>query len=304
MDEISKKEELEHFDSIKFLNYLLNYIANSSIHEMTLQQGTFSFFVLKKRAFNYAYNLPYGLYSGNLSSIEIDAAMKAFSALNYSQLIFNVGPDVFIDKNEALKISSELGFDLTSYACHIIDTSKPIQDIFEGFNTTRKKHIKRYQKAGVLKVFRTKDPIYFKEYFKLYESSAKRWGSDTTYSAGLIEGLYQIPGIYMWVAEYNGEMLSGMICFYHKNTVFDWLAASIINEDVKKLYPAVAVQYEVIRHAAENGYTSVNMGASNNLNGVSDFKDSWGAIEKKTYTFIKRKGIFALIKKIRNKLKN
>jgi lipid II:glycine glycyltransferase (peptidoglycan interpeptide bridge formation enzyme) len=110
-----------------------------------------------------------------------------------------------------------------------------------------------------------------------------------------------VPGIYIWVAEYEGEMLSGMICFYHKQSVFDWLAASIINDDVKKMYPAVAVQYEVIRHACENGYSFVNMGASKDLNGVSEFKDSWGANAQKTYTFIRRGGVFAAIKRIQGK---
>ena len=178
----------------------------------------------------------------------------------------------------------------------------PIEAIFEGFNATRKKHIKRYQKSAALNVFRTKDPRYFSAYFQLYEASAKRWGTSTTYSKELLTDLYKVPGIYMWVAEYEGEMLSGMICFYHQQSVFDWLAASIINDNVKKMYPAVAVQYEVIRHACENGYSFVNMGASKNLHGVSDFKDSWGATAQKTYTFVRRKGVFAAIKTIQGRL--
>jgi lipid II:glycine glycyltransferase (peptidoglycan interpeptide bridge formation enzyme) len=150
-------------------------------------------------------------------------------------------------------------------------------------------------------VFRTNDPVYFHTYYRLYEASAKRWGSSTTYSKELLSDLHKVPGIHMWVAEYEGTMLSGMICFYHENSVFDWLAASIINDDVKKWYPAVAVQYEVIRHASENGYSFVNMGASKDLNGVRDFKDSWGANAQKTYTFTRRRGLFAAIKRFQRK---
>jgi lipid II:glycine glycyltransferase (peptidoglycan interpeptide bridge formation enzyme) len=107
----------------------------------------------------------------------------------------------------------------------------------------------------------------------------------------------------MWVAEFEGKVISAMICIYHEDHVFDWLAASIINEDLKKLYAPVAVQFEVIRHAAENGLNYVNMGASVNLSGVSDFKDSWGASEHETFTFNKQSALFKVSKKIINNIK-
>jgi len=150
-----------------------------------------------------------------------------------------------------------------------------------------------------VKVFKTKEPIYFSRYFALYEDSVERWGTKTAYEKKFLERLHEVPGIYIWVAEKEGEVLSAMICIYSDNTVFDWLAASIINQDVKKLYAAAAVQFEVIKDAAERGLKQVNMGASKDLEGVSDFKDSWGAEEHETYTFVKKSGIFALLKKIR-----
>lgn len=69
------------------------------------------------------------------------------------------------------------------------------------------------------------------------------------------------------------------------------------------MYAPVAVQYEVIRNAAESGLKYVNMGASVNLAGVSDFKDSWGASEHKTYTFNKQARLFKIAKKIVTNLK-
>jgi hypothetical protein len=43
------------------------------------------------------------------------------------------------------------------------------------------------------------------------------------------------------------------------------------------------------------------MGASKDLNGVRDFKDSWGANAQKTYTFTRRRGLFAAIKRFQRK---
>ena len=113
--------------------------------------------------------------------------------------------------------------------------------------------------------------------------------------------------MYMWVAELNGELISAMICIYYKDYVFDWLAASIITEENKKLYAPVAVQYEVIADAVECGYKYVNMGASKNLGGVSDFKDSWGAKEEITLTLRKQSSSLRLLKKMKgviNKIRN
>jgi lipid II:glycine glycyltransferase (peptidoglycan interpeptide bridge formation enzyme) len=294
--------EIAYFNSEIFLNYVSSFIKDSNVI-ISKSDTNMLLFNRKKRGFNYIYNFPFGLYPEKLSMMEIESTFNALIQNNFSQFTVNIGPEILRDKNEAESIALKYGCNFTQYNCHLIDTSRPIDDIFNGFSSTRKKHIKRYQKAGLLNVFRTKEAKYFQDYFMLYENSAERWGSNTAYSKELIAGLYQIPGVYVWVAELDGKMLSAMICFYHKESIFDWLAASIINDDVKKLYAAVAVQYEVIRHASEIGFSFVNMGASENLNGVSDFKDSWGAVEKKTYTFIKRKGIFALIKNFKDKLK-
>ncbi len=300
---MSDTNEIAVFDSEIFLNYVSNFNKDASVISLKNTDINIPLFKLKKRGLTYYYNFPFGLYPEKLNTIEIEATFNEINQNHFSQFTYNIGPDIIKNKNEAERLALRYGFNFTAYNCHIIDTSRPIADVFNEFNSTRKKHIKRYQKARLLNVFQTKEAKYFKEYFSLYEKSAARWGSNTAYSKELIAGLYQVPGVYIWVAELNGRILSAMICFYHKESVFDWLAASIIDDDVKKLYAAVAVQYEVIRHASENNFSYVNMGASLNLEGVSDFKDSWGAVEKKTYTFSKRKGIFALIKKFKDKLK-
>jgi lipid II:glycine glycyltransferase (peptidoglycan interpeptide bridge formation enzyme) len=300
MDETN---ELAYFNSEIFLNYVSGFNKNSCVISIGKQDKNLILYKLLKRGFTYYYNFPFGLYAEDLNVKEIEEIFNDTKRITFGQFIFNVGPDKINDKYEAESLALKYGFIFKTYNCHVIDTSRSIEDIFGEFNSTRTKHIKRYQKAKLLNVFRTKDAKYFQEYFELYAKSAERWGSNTAYSKELIAGLHQIPGVYIWVAELNGKILSAMICFYHKESVFDWLAASIIDDDVKKLYAAVAVQYEVIRHASENNFSSVNMGASLNLEGVSDFKDSWGAVEKKTYTFIKRKGIFAIIIKLKDILK-
>ena len=51
-----------------------------------------------------------------------------------------------------------------------------------------------------------KEPIYFSRYFALYEDSVERWGTKTAYEKKFLERLHEVPGIYIWVAEKEGEV--------------------------------------------------------------------------------------------------
>lgn len=288
----------ELFSELDFLNYVLKHKSDAKLFTQEIEGGEYTFLIERKGPFTYTVNLPFGLYLGTSRKTALIHLLIAAKRLKSSQLTLNFGPDVELDEPSVEKIAKDQGFDLLINKCHMLDTQRHIDDIFGDFNSTRKKHIRRYQKAHEIQVFKTRDVKYFKEYFVLYKDSANRWGTSMAYSQDFIEGLVDVPGIFMWVAVKNGDMLSGMICMYYEDHVFDWLAASIINTEVKKLYAAAAVQYEVIKDASERGMKWVNMGASKNLEGVSDFKDSWGAEERNTYTFMKRSFIFGIMKKL------
>jgi lipid II:glycine glycyltransferase (peptidoglycan interpeptide bridge formation enzyme) len=291
--------DMETFREDLFLEHVAAHTSGSTVCTLSVQGSSLHYMMQKKGTFSYCWNFPHGLYLPGLEKEELESMLAAMSGIRSSQTVINAGPVEGMNKSVAVELAKKYGFEIQVGKCHVVDTRPNAEEIFGQFNSTRKKHIKRYQKAGVVNVFRTKEARYFREYFALYEDSAKRWGSSTAYGKEFLEGLYVVPGIYMWVAEKEGVMISAMICIYRGRKVFDWLAASIINDDIKKLYAAGAVQYEVIRDAVERGLEHVNMGASKDLEGVSDFKDSWGAEERETYTFIKKSGIFAVLKKIR-----
>lgn len=287
------------FDCQKFVQHVSKFEYGSRVELHAVDGQVIPSLILKKRYFNYANSLPFGLYSPVQNEFELEIMLKECGSSGYSSTVINIDPTALVSKHNADLLAKKYGFELKVNHCHLLDTTRPLNEIFYDFGDTRKKHIKRYQKSAKLKIFKTSDPIYFDKYFALYQDSMNRWGlAGTGYSKEMLADLYSVPGVSMWVAEYNGQMLSGMICFYYKEGVFDWLAASIINEDVKKLYAPVAVQFEVIRHASENGFKYVNMGASINLNGVSHFKDSWGARQLETYSFYKSSRVFKYTKNI------
>ena len=294
----------EVFDPIKFVQYVASFNENTDFYSVNVNASIFPLMSLRKNHFNYLFSLPYSLYS-SIKPDDIKAEIiDSITRVKCDVLTINFPPFVIFSNEEAALLASTYNCELSINTCHVVDTKRPIDEIINNFNSTRKKHIKRYQKLGKINVFQTKESYYFEEYYNLYIDSVNRWGIDSIgYSKELIANLNSVPGISMWVAEFENKVISAMICIYHSDHVFDWLAASIINDDVKKLYAPVAVQFEVIRHASELGLKYVNMGASVNLAGVSDFKDSWGASEYETYTFRKQSRLFQASKKIVTHLK-
>lgn len=294
----------EIFDPFSFVRYVSLNEKNAKTEIIRLADIEVPVLSFNKGFFKYGSVLPFGLYSNVKSTEQLTFLLDDLKLRKFDTMTLNIEPFSDINADSASKLAIEKGYKLSMNQCHVLNTNRNIEEIIESFNSTRKKHIKRYQKAEQITIFQTNDPIYFEKYYSLYLDSIIRWGSKSIgYDREFIKGLYTVPGIKMWVAEHEGKMISGMICIYYQKHVFDWLAASIINEKVKKMYAAVAIQFEVIKHASECGLEYVNMGSSVNLNGVSDFKDSWGAQEYNTFTFNKQSLIFRLLKIIFTNLK-
>jgi hypothetical protein len=289
-------EQLEKFSHTIFTDYVANFYGYDS-QVLQLENSSINVISFKKKKFKYAISLPFGLYSPLNSKEELSALMSEITREKADHVVINIGPDSGIDYEDLLHLTKEHKFKLIQRSCHIFE-SEENTPVVERFNSTRKKHIKRYIKAEKVNVHMTKDSRYFEEYFRLYEDSAKRWGTKTVYPKEFIADLWKVPGIYMWVAILDDKMISAMICMYHEDTVFDWLAASYLNDEYKSLYAAVAVQYEVFQHAQQNGCRHVNMGASEGLDGVSNYKNSWNAVQKTTHSLTKESLVFSILKRL------
>lgn len=286
------------FHTMPFLDLIVKEHKNARVVEWTIDGQTIYGIESRNLFFRQLIILPFGLY---LPVITQESLRKFFEIINkekekYHHIVVNIPPD---NAHFIPGIHPGKEFCIRSHECNILPLDKPIDELISGFSETRKKHLKRIRKLGALKIFQTRNKEYFEKYYDVYLRMLVRWGeSHPGYSRDLITSLYQVNNIKLWVAEYEGEMVSGMICFYGENCVFDWLAATLINDDVKKLYPAIAVQFAVIEDAAANGFAYVNMGASENLAGVKEFKESWNTLEKNYFSIQYQHRFFRLFKRI------
>ena len=294
----------DYFQNKKLIQAIIRESRGGSLKIASFGKNEVLYSVKKIRSFTLAELLPMGLYFPSEIPITIKMVERLLEENAYSQITINENP---LSSN-LKSIKPDLvrhKFKTINRSAHILFLDQDLDTIFRNrFNATRQKHIKRYQKNADLHVFSTSSPEYFDKYYSIYKDSLDRWNKKHKgYSKTFFNDLVQIENLKLWVAEYKGEMIAGMITLYNKEGVFDWLAAALLNEKYKKIYGAVAVQYEVIKHAVENNYKYVNMGASLDLGGVKNFKDTWGAETVNYHSFVYTKTSLKLLLYVRRLLK-
>ncbi len=117
-------------------------------------------------------------------------------------------------------------------------------------------------------------------YYELLEASAKRWGLERpTIPKALIEALVRNggPDVEIWFAHAEGHAIGGGVVFYGSREFFFWSAAMLA--EYGRLRPSNALNFALMRAAAQRGMHWYNLGSSEGLPGVARFKDNLGALE-------------------------
>ncbi|RJR29493.1 MAG: FemAB family PEP-CTERM system-associated protein [Desulfobacteraceae bacterium] len=80
--------------------------------------------------------------------------------------------------------------------------------------------------------------------------------------------------IKLMVIEHEGKIISGVLTFYHSDTVLPYYAASI--PEYRALAPNDFQYWELMKEAGERGYRFFDFGRSKKGTGSFDFKRHWG----------------------------
>lgn len=294
----------DYFQNKELIQAIIKEMKGGSLKKATFGKNDVLYAVQKLKSFTFAEFLPMGLYFPSDTPITGEMVENLINDNAFSQITINENP---LSRNlKSIKHDlKRLKFKTIDRSAHILLLDQDLDTIFKTrFNATRQRHIKRYQKNSDLRVFSTSNPDYFNKYYFIYKDSLTRWGNQHEgYSKDFINNLVKVKNLKLWVTEYKGEMIAGMITLYNKEGVFHWLAAALLKDKYKKLYGAVAVLYEVIKHAVENNYKYINMGASVNLEGVKNFKETWGAKSVDYHTFVYTKTFLRVLLYVRQLFK-
>src|SRR5205085_8697232 len=124
------------------------------------------------------------------------------------------------------------GFDVRWDFTHLLPLQLGIEAVSGRRSAKRRGHIRKGRRLGVASRPGT-SLADFRGYYALYEESLKRWGDRATsrYSWRLFEGLHELTvehpeTIGVWLAEMEGEIVSGMIVFYWNGRAVWWHAGT------------------------------------------------------------------------------
>ena len=164
-----------------------------------------------------------------------------------------------------------------------------VLDLTQGFEATVKtwsrghcRAIRKGIRQGIT-VELAQTETNWKAYFELYQDSLTRWNEHATnhYQWGLFEIMYKKKSskIKLWLARYQGQIISGAICFYHNKRVAYWHGASS-QQFFKTLNSSHVLHYYVIKEACKNGYLLYDFLPSSGIEGVSNFKQRFSPRKK------------------------
>lgn len=169
------------------------------------------------------------------------------------------------------------GFEF-SFETHKIDLGQGVDLIWKQFDPDARNQVRQAERAQVEVSF-DNSPAAFDAYYDMLLATAQRWGKK---SPGKPRTLFHSIAQYasedstrLWLAQVNGELAAGALCFYGKGEVFYWSGA--MNQDLARARPNNLLQWVILQDAVARGYRVYNMGASDGLPGVRKFKEGFGA---------------------------
>lgn len=241
-----------------------------------------SYIVLLKGVLKIYFLSPKGM-GGFITSDDLDDYEKRelFKLLNKIKILYCVVNPYDTVTNEFNKFNAQ--------------DSTQVLDLRQGFDPIFRKwtwgHYSRTRKG--LREGITAEPAVTEDdwtsYFQMYQDTLARWGERTTnaYQWNLFETMYRKKShkIKLWLARYQGQIISGALCFYHNKHVAYWHSATS-ERFFKKLNATHVLQYCIIKDACEKGFLLYDFLPSSGIKGVIDFKSGFSPEERPVHIYM------------------
>ena len=212
---------------------------------------------------------------GFVSKDELDESEKR----ELFRLLKRVGI-VYFAANPYDTLSNEFNKFNNNDTTHVLDLREGFEPIFKKWSDGHHRAAAKGIRKGVtVDVASTDDD--WSTYYQLYRCSVANWGEKATnsYNSRLFDIMKnkRSEKIKLWVARYQGQIISGAICLYHNRHVAAWNGAT--DRQFLKLNGPHMVLHFSIRDAVEKGFMFYDLLPSGGHNGVVKFKDGFGATQ-------------------------
>lgn len=162
---------------------------------------------------------------------------------------------------------------------HVLDLSEGFETLASRFRRGTRSSINKAERSGLV-IVEAASRDDWDGFVDAYEDSLRRWGdrASSRYPPALFHDMREAasPAVRLWVARHEGEVVSGILCFYAAEHVVYWAGAS--HSSAFHLRPMNLLMRDVIRHAADDGRRWFDFNPSGGHEGVREFKRSFGAV--------------------------
>jgi len=195
---------------------------------------------------------PVGTFGGWISvdelSLRHNELLTLYLLKNFPSLTWQLNP--YDEKSLQLKPDNSIPGETST-----LPLKEDFDYIFRRWSKGHKAAVNQAKRGGVV-ITQATHIAEWKEYFKIYQDSIRRWGEKVTsnYSWQLFDKMHKkkSPNIKLWIASKDEKIIAGALCFYSKKHAVYWHGAAL--EEYFNLRPVNLLMYEAIKRAHSNGY--------------------------------------------------
>lgn len=220
-----------------------------------------------------AISSPAGTYGGWIT----EAPITPTHALALAHLLQTRFPNLTWRLNPFDPVTSRINIrDARSDFTQALDLRPGISALFETWSKGCRSSTKKALRSGIrFRVANTEED--WRSYFHLYLESIDRWSNPTSrYEWPLFSAISRLDSQHarLWVADADGVIAAGAICFYWNRHIVYWHGSS--TRTLAHLSPTNGLLFNVISDGSRAGYEIFDFNPSGGHQGVIAFKKGFG----------------------------
>lgn len=208
----------------------------------------------------------------------LETIMKKYENLVGNQAIYTQIRNLF-PMEFAMAPLQRMGYSFEDHLDIHVDLGTPVEILWKGLHSTRRKQIERgYRRGAVLSFQRAPEKGLVAECHEMIAALYKRIKlpyPKKDYFAVSTQALEDRIGLF--ILRYQGKAIGCRFVLIYKQSIYDWYAGS--RDDALDKYPNDILPWEVIKWGAENGYKTFQFGGAGKPGipyGVRDHKLKFG----------------------------
>lgn len=210
-----------------------------------------------------------------LTNEQADALLERLLERGPSSLVWRMNPY----DSQAFEAAQRRGLWCRADVTHALELSPGADALAKHFKNGYRSDIRKALKTGRISVEPASSLEEWRAYYRVYQETLGRWGHQLSdgYPWELFELLARLESkhVRLWLARYDGLIVSGELCLYAKRHVVSWHAATL--QDYLRSHVAKVQIFHVLQDACARGYRWFDFNPSAGLAGVQTFKESFDA---------------------------